>query len=89
MALGATSSHVVRFFVLWFTTFVLVGLVGGAILSVWAAQYASGLVFGVGALDPVNFVTTPSILLAVGIFAAWLPARRAASVAPSTTLRAE
>lgn len=89
MALGATSSHVVRSIVLWFTTFVLVGLVGGAILSVWAAQYASGLVFGVGALDPVNLVTTASILLAVGIFAAWLPARRAASVAPSTTLRAE
>lgn len=47
------------------------------------------MLFRVGARDPAVLVTGPVILLAVVLLACWLPARRAARVAPAESLRAE
>ena len=59
------------------------GLAGAALLT----RTLSGLVYGVGTLDPLTFVAVPALLCLVAMLACFLPARRAASVDPITTLR--
>ena len=48
-----------------------------------------GLLFQVGRFDGVTFITMASVLIAVSLFASWLPARRATSISPVTALRYE
>jgi putative ABC transport system permease protein len=62
---------------------VTVGLGGAAILT----RTLSGLVYGVGTLDPVTFITVPAMLCVIALLACFIPARRAASVDPIATLR--
>jgi predicted lysophospholipase L1 biosynthesis ABC-type transport system permease subunit len=89
MALGATASKVQRMVVKQGALVVLVGValgIGGAL----AATRALGtLLFGVAAADPLVFVVVPVMLLAVGMVASWLPARRASLVDPMEALRGE
>jgi putative ABC transport system permease protein len=59
------------------------GLAGAAVLT----RTLSGLVYGVGTLDPLTFVAVPALLAVVALVACFLPARRAASVDPIATLR--
>jgi ABC-type lipoprotein release transport system permease subunit len=46
----------------------------------------SGLLFQVQPHDPVTFVGVSALLIAVTIGACWLPARRAARIAPRQAL---
>ena len=47
------------------------------------------LLFGVGAYDPLTFVSVPVGLAIVALVACWIPARRAARVDPIAALRFE
>ena len=58
----------------------------GIVLSLWAAQFVRGLMFGVDARDPITLAGTASVLAGVGLLAAWLPARKASQVDPAITL---
>ena len=49
----------------------------------------SGQLFEISPTDPVSLVGTALILLAVAAFASFIPARRAATVDPLLTMRAE
>ena len=59
------------------------GIAGAAILT----RALAGLIYGVGTLDPLTFAAVPVLLCAVAMLACFIPARRAASVDPITTLR--
>jgi len=61
----------------------VLGLAGAAVLT----RTLSGLIYGVGTLDPLTFVAVPALLCVVALAACFVPARRAASVDPITTLR--
>jgi ABC-type lipoprotein release transport system permease subunit len=47
------------------------------------------MLFGVKQYDVPTLITAPILLLLVGTFAAWLPARRAAHLEPMQALRTE
>jgi ABC-type lipoprotein release transport system permease subunit len=78
-----------------------VGLLAGLCLSVAAARSISAISFagsamgsgskllGVSATDPLIYMAAAALLLLVAALAAYIPARRAASVEPVVALRCE
>jgi ABC-type antimicrobial peptide transport system permease subunit len=89
MALGADRGRVMRM-VLWQGA--RLAAIGGAIgfaLSIGVTQLLSSLLFGVSPLDPLTYASTLGLLAFVTLAATFLPARRAASVNPLTSLRSE
>jgi predicted permease len=65
------------------------GLAVGLPLAALAGLGVSRLLYEVSPLDPVVFIVAPLTLGLASLVAAWLPARRAARVAPMTALRTE
>jgi ABC-type antimicrobial peptide transport system permease subunit len=63
------------------------GTLLGIVIGLWLAKYTATLVYGLEPRDPAVFATSAAVLAAVGVFAAWLPARHAASVDPAELLR--
>jgi predicted permease len=61
------------------------GLIAAALLM----QFLRSFLFGVSVLDPVTFSIVAAMMFLLAIVAAWIPARRAASVDPMETLRSE
>jgi len=64
---------------------VIVGLAG----AVGVTRVLQTFLFGVTPTDPAAFTIVTLLLMAVGLMAAWLPARRATRIDPWAALRAE
>jgi ABC-type antimicrobial peptide transport system permease subunit len=89
MSLGADAGTVIRMLTGSGMKLVAVGGVLGLALALLLARLLSQLLFGIGAFDPVTFVTVPALLGGVALLAAYFPARRASRVNPVSALRAE
>ena len=89
MALGAQRSAVLRLVLAQGVRLTLAGVVMGLAGSLAGARLLQGLLFGVGAHDPMTFTGVPVLLFMVAVIACYLPARRAASVDPAVALRAD
>jgi putative ABC transport system permease protein len=88
MALGATSRNILRLVLGRGMIQLMVGLALGLAAAFPAARLIATLPFRVPATDPIVFAV--SLLLAsVGVFACWLPARRAAALNPVNAIRHE
>jgi predicted permease len=87
MALGAASSSIVRLVFQRIGVLIAAGLAFGLAGSLWAARFVEALLFQLEVRDPATFVGAVVVLVAVGVLAAWLPARRAARLDPATVLR--
>jgi ABC-type antimicrobial peptide transport system permease subunit len=67
----------------------LVGVTVGTGLALASGQLVRGYLYGVSAHDGWTLAGSAALLLACGLLAAFLPARRAASVDPMQALRTE
>lgn len=89
IALGAGRSSIFRLVVGQAMVLVAISLVVGVAGAYGATRFLSSLLYGVGASDPVTFITIVLIVSVVAFLAAWLPARRATRVDPIVALRSE
>jgi predicted permease len=89
IALGAGKGSIFRLVVGQAMTLVGISLVIGLAGAFAATRLLNSLLFGVGASDPVTFISIVLLVSAVAFIAAWLPARRATRVDPIIALRAE
>ncbi|HEY8224365.1 MAG TPA: ABC transporter permease [Pyrinomonadaceae bacterium] len=89
MALGARSTNVLWLILREAMTLVLIGLALGLVASLVTSKTAKTLLFGLKPNDPLTIAMASVLLLAVAVFAGYLPARRAARVDPMTALREE
>ncbi|OFV92219.1 MAG: hypothetical protein A3G76_10570 [Acidobacteria bacterium RIFCSPLOWO2_12_FULL_65_11] len=62
------------------------GLVLGLAGSFWAVRFVEALLFQQKARDPMMFAGAAVVLVAAGVLAAWLPARRASRLDPAAVL---
>ena len=89
MALGASRTQVLTDVLKEAVMIGAVGLVLGVAAALALTRFLSGLLFGVGARDPITFVALPLGLLLLAVFAALIPAARAVRVNPVVALRGE
>ena len=87
MALGAAPSSIVRLAFNRVIVLIAAGLALGLAGSFWAARFVGSLLFQLEPRDPVTFAGAAGVLVAVGVLAAWIPARRAARLDPVAALR--
>jgi predicted permease len=65
------------------------GSVVGLGVAIATARLLRGFLFEVNPLDPLTFCAVPVLMLLLALVAAWIPARRAASIDPMHALRSE
>lgn len=89
MALGAEKAHVLQLIIRTGVGLVAIGTAIGVVVSLSIARVIATQLWGVSAYDPVTLVSVVLLLLATGVVACWIPARRAAGVDPLVALRHE
>jgi len=89
MALGAGRGNVLRLVLLRALRIVVAGLIAGLAGAALVTRVLQTFLFGVTPTDPMAFTMVTLLLMAVGLMAAWLPARRATRIDPCAALRAE
>jgi predicted permease len=87
MAIGATTTQILGGVLVQGMKLVGVGLMIGGAISLAVARLAVGMLAGLSSADPVTFAGTAAIVMAVGLAACYVPARRASAVDPMVALR--
>jgi ABC-type antimicrobial peptide transport system permease subunit len=88
-ALGAQPAGLLGMFVRYGLWLAGIGAAVGLVAAAGLTRLMSSLLFGVTALDPVTYTAVSVLLIAAGVLASYLPARRAIAVDPIQALRAE
>lgn len=88
-ALGATTRDALWLVLRDGVILTLIGLSVGLVLAAGVGRLLGSFLYEVSTLDPMAFLAAPVILAAASLLATWLPARRAAGVAPVIALRDE
>ncbi|HEU0176688.1 MAG TPA: ABC transporter permease [Blastocatellia bacterium] len=89
VALGARPNQVTGLFLRRGILLACVGGIVGVAAAMGLSRWVSSLLFGVTALDPATYVASALIVSAAALIASYIPARRALSVNPTESLRAD
>ncbi len=89
MALGAAASEVRRMVVAQGVRVVLIGVVIGIAAAFAITRALASQLYGIASVDLPTFAAMSLLLLAVGMLASYLPARRASGVDPTEALRGD
>jgi ABC-type antimicrobial peptide transport system permease subunit len=89
MALGAQRGDVLWLVLRETLVLVTIGVAIGIAMALEAVRFISSLLFGLTATDTLTIFLATSLLVAVGMVAGYLPARRASRVDPIVALRYE
>jgi putative ABC transport system permease protein len=89
MALGSRPVDILRLVMGEGVTLVLSGIVLGVIGALIGTRLIEAFLFGTEAIDGPTYLAISGIFVVVGALAAWVPARRAMRIDPTTALRSE
>jgi hypothetical protein len=89
MALGGVRRHVLRMVVRLGLRLIGAGLAIGAVTSLLTNRLLVNQLWNTSPHDPMTFMAALTIILVIGAFACWVPARRAVRVEPMVALRHE
>ena len=89
MALGATPSIVQRSVLANTLKLAALGIAVGVFASILCTQIMTSLLFRTEPNDPTTFLAVTFLLVAVAIFAGYIPALRATRIHPAVALRCE
>jgi putative ABC transport system permease protein len=89
VALGAEKGQVAALVLGYGVRLALAGVAVGILASFALRRTLVSLVYGVSTVDPIIYISVPVVMLAVALAACYVPARKAASVDPSISLRYE
>ena len=89
LALGARPSHIMRLVLRRELLLTIGGLAGGLGAAWLVSETMRSVLFELEPTDPVTFATVAAVFAAAAGVACAMPARRATSVDPATSLRAE
>ncbi|MBV9937988.1 MAG: ABC transporter permease [Acidobacteriaceae bacterium] len=89
MALGAREQQVSGMFVRHGLVLAGIGITFGLGAAALLTRLIASLLFGVSAGDPLTYVVVSVGLVGAALLASYIPARKAATVDPAVTLRAE
>jgi putative ABC transport system permease protein len=87
MALGAQPGDIRRLALGETLRLICAGVMVGVPVSLAGGRLVRGLLYGIGASDPWVLGIAAAAMFAVGLFAGWLPAARAARIDPNSALR--
>lgn len=88
VALGARGADILRLVIRQGLTLAVIGAVVGAITAFVTTRVLTKLLYDVSATDPLSFGAVVGLLCVVAAVASYVPARRAARLAPMDVLRA-
>jgi putative ABC transport system permease protein len=89
MALGAAPSDVLKMVLSQGLALVVPGIAVGILVSFALSRAVVSQLWGVSPYDPLSAVSVVLLLLAIGLVACWIPARRATRISPVTALHYE
>lgn len=89
IALGAQARDIVRLVVGEGLVLTLLGVVAGVLASFALTRFLVSLLFGIGTMDMVTYISISALLTAIALLACYIPARRATQVDPLIALRYE
>ncbi|HEV2206340.1 MAG TPA: ADOP family duplicated permease, partial [Candidatus Acidoferrales bacterium] len=89
MALGANGREVLLLVLREGLGITLIGIAIGVVAALVLSRLMINYVYGISATDPLTFASAALLLVAVALFATYIPARRATRVDPIVALRYE
>jgi predicted permease len=89
IALGARRGQILAMVLRESLAVAAIGVVGGGPLAWMTGSFMGSMLFGLKPHDTITLLAAFAMVIAVGLAASYIPARRAASIEPMQALRAE